>query len=451
MSISAAREGRCNRQIRCGRIILSATVTLCCLLQTGCMRDRYIDAIPVARVPREILKVQRRDDLKEISLLRLRQDTPENYMLGPGDTVGVWVRGVHGTDDESPPIHYPEDGNRPPAVGIPYPIREDGTISLPIIDPINVEGMSLVEATNAIRMAYIYPEPIIREGEESVTVSLIRQRKTRVMVIREEAGGVEGVSKRGTGQIVDLPAYENDVLRALSMTGGLPGTDAKNEILIYRGLYEAGVDADSVLSQICEDDCQDNCFCNEAPLPDPPSVTRIPLRYNPAAPPEFDQQDVILEDGDIVIIRSRDRETFYTAGVLGGGEYQLPRDKDLDILGAIAMIGGPLGETGTGVGALSGGAGGGGGFGGGGGRGRGGQQQFCQPTDAIIIRELPCGSQISMRVNLNRALQNPRERVIIQPGDVIVVRYTLGDEIGNVLLNLFQFNFLWGLGGNAFN
>lgn len=449
MFITAARGSRRRGFTRDRSMILPVAVTLCCLLQTGCMKDRYIDAIPVARVPREILQINRRDDLKDISLLRLRQDPPENYMLGPGDTLGVWVRGVHGTDDQSPPIYYPEDGNRPPAVGIPTPVREDGTITLPIIEPINVEGMSIVQATNAIRMAYIYPEPIIREGEESVEVSLIKQRKTRVMVIREESGGVEGVSKRGTGQIIDLPAYENDVLRALSMTGGMPGTDARNEIMIYRGLYQAGIDADAVLEQFCHDDCDDKCFCNEAPLPDPPSVTRIPLRYDPMNPPQFDQADVILEEGDIVIIRSRDEETFFTAGVLGGGEYPLPRDKDLDILGAIAMIGGPLGESGTGVGALaSGGGGRGGGLGGG---GRGGQQQFCQPTDAIVIRELPCGSQISMRVNLNQALQNPRERVIIQPGDFIVVRYTLGEEIGNVLLNLIQFNFLWGLGGNSFN
>ena len=32
----------------------------------------------------------------------------------------------------------------------------------------------------------------------------------------------------GTGQIIDLPAYQNDVLTALARTGGLPGTDAKN-------------------------------------------------------------------------------------------------------------------------------------------------------------------------------------------------------------------------------
>jgi len=70
---------------------------------------------------------------------------------------------------------------------------------------------------------------------------------------------------------------------------------------------------------------------------------------------------------------------------------------------------------------------------------------------AIIIRELPCGSQIAIRVNLNRALTNPGERILIQPKDVVLLKYTLGEEVGNVFLSLIQFNFLWGLGGNGFN
>ncbi|MEY3459572.1 MAG: hypothetical protein RL215_2729 [Planctomycetota bacterium] len=423
-----------------------ATVLICaCLLQTGCS-SRNIDAIPASRVPADLLAVDSKDKYKDISLLRLRQDPPETYLLGPGDVLGVYIKGVLGDEEQLPPVHYPEDGNRPPAVGYPVPVREDGTVALPIVDALSVNGMSIVEATNAIRMAYIYPEPILKEGEESIIVTLIQKRKVRVMVIREEAGGQQGVSKRGTGRVVDLPAYENDVLHALSETGGMPGTDAKNEIMIYRGMYQSGVDADAILSMVCQSDCEDPCFCSEAPIPDPPNVTRIPLRFNPAAPPQFRQEDVVLDEGDIVIIRSRDEETFFTAGVLGGGEYPLPRDKDLDILAAIALTRGPLGSIGSGVGAVGGG-GGGAGMGGGGGRGG---QQYCQPSKAIIIRELACGDQIAIKVDLNKALRDPSERILIQPRDVIVLQYTLEEEIGNVFLSLIQFNFLWSLGGNNF-
>ena len=187
-------------------------------------------------------------------------------------------------------------------------------------------------------------------------------------------------------------------------------------------------------SSQCQDQCVDPCFCDERPIPDPPYVTRIPLRYNPANPPTFTKEDIILHEGDIVIIRSRDTETFYTAGLLGGGEHPLPRDKDLDIIGAIAVAGGSLGSTGTGIGAI-------GNRGGGGGGGGGGRQQACQPSEAIVVRELPCGSSISMRIDLNQALQDPSQRILIKPNDVVILRYTITEEIGNVLINMLQINY----------
>ena len=414
------------------------TMSMVSTLMTGCST---ISAIPVSRVPREILAAERKDDFVDISMLRLRQDPPEVYLLGPGDVLGVYIRGVLGNDQELPPVHFPEDSNRPPAIGYPVPIREDGTLALPIVDPIKVGGMSLVEATTAVRNAYSYPRQIIKEGEEQIIVTLIQQRKIRVQVIREESGGKDGVSKRGTGHVVDLPIYENDLLHALSETGGMPGTDAKNEVMIYRGMYADAVSADSILNDLCSSqchgDCDDPCYCDERPIPDPPYVTRIPLRYNPATPPTFTKEDIILHEGDIVIIRSRDEETFVTAGLLGGGEHALPRDKDLDIIGAIAIAGGSLGSTGTGVGAIGGRGGQGAGGGGGGWQGGG----ACQPSEAIVVRELPCGNSISMRIDLNKALQDPSQRILIKPNDVIILRFTLLEEIGNAALSIFQVNY----------
>ncbi len=421
-----------------GRLTILHLSVVCFMAATGC---QTIEGVPVSRVPAELLRTDLKSKYEDISLLRLRQDPPKTYLLGPGDVLGIYIKGVLGNEAELPPVHYPEDSNRPPAIGYPVPIREDGSLALPFIAPIRVDGISLVEATELVRSAYTRQgSEIVRPDRDQIIITLIRKRAIRVLVIREEGGGKEGVTKRGTGHVVDLPAYENDVLRALSETGGMPGTDAKNEVLIYRGLYSDAVNYDQLVNNLCQDNCQDPCFCNEAPLPDPPNVTRIPLRYNPANPPVFTQQDVILGEGDIVIIRSRDTETFYTAGAMGGGEFPLPRDKDLDIIGAIAIAGGPLGNSGTGVGSI-----------GQPNRGSGRNSTNCQPSQAFIVREMPCGNSITMKVDLNRALQNRGERVMIQPGDVIVLRYTLTEEISNALLNLVQFNFLLnGLQGGGF-
>ena len=63
----------------------------------------------------------------------------------------------------------------------------------------------------------------------------------------------------------------------------------------------------------------------------------IPLRLGPGEVPQFKPQDVILNDGDIVVVESREREVFYTGGLLGGGEYPLPRDYDIDVLTAMSI------------------------------------------------------------------------------------------------------------------
>lgn len=443
-------------------------------LTTGCtsfLGSHGVTGIPVSRVPQALLNAQRKDDFEDISLLRLRQDPPEFYALGPGDVLGVDISGITSIDPSVaaalnensdagltvalPQVHYREDSDLPPAVGFPMAIREDGTLALPYVQPVSVEGMSLVEATQAIQNAYYGGEqPILKlkdgvAADGKVSVTMIHRRTVRVLVIREESGGAADVTKRGTGAVVDLPAYENDVLHALSETGGMPGLDAKNEVIIMRGLYEQGMNYDNIMSQACVQnchDCEDPCFCDERELPDPPNMTRIPLRFHPTRPPTFMQEDVLLSDGDIVIIRSRDRETFYTAGLLGGGEFPLPRDKDLDVIGAIALAGGGIGQGSTGISAL-GRAGGQGGFGGGGGGQGGANSGFCQASEVLIVRDLPCGNQITLKVSLDRALTNRSERVLIQPGDIVLLRYTLKEEIGNLVLGLLP-SYLIGNGLN---
>jgi len=419
------------------RVAVSLPMLVCLASIVAVSGCQSISAIPVSQLPRPMLDGDRKDDFIDINMLRLRQDPPDFYALAPGDVLGLHVPNVLNAGvDESvlPQVHFPEDGNLPPAVGTPIVIREDGTVALPFIDPVNIDGMSLVEATDAVRTAYTKSENPIARDDAQVILTMIRRRTTRVLVIREEEGGRDGVTKRGTGHIVDLPAYENDVLHALSETGGMPGTDAENQVYIYRGMMQDGMNYDHLLSNLCVENCQDPCFCNEAPVPDPPNVTKIPLRYHPSRPPTFTDEDILLTEGDIVIIRSRDRETFYSAGLLGGGEHLLPRDKDLDVIGAIAIAGGPIGSIGSGIGGVGSGQNGNG----------GGRNGYCQPSEVIVMRELPCDNQIAIKIDLNKAIADKSERILIKPGDVVLLRYTVHEELGNLVLNLLQFNFLFG-------
>lgn len=389
------------------------------------------DAVPANKVPGIVL-ARPRSEMQDISLSRLRQTPPEHYQLGPNDVLGVYIENVLGKSDEPPPVHFPEKGERDPSIGYPIPIREDGTIALPYLAPMKIEGLTLEQATSRIRKAYTQDQQLLPEGKDRIIVTLIKRRTYRVLVVREESGGKADVTKRGDGHLIDLPAGENDVLHALNMTGGLPGTDAKSEILVVRDDGNMGARYDEVVSSIKLS--RQPCACPPI-IPDAPNVTRIPLRFHPDQVPTFKESDVILNTGDIVMIQSRDQEKFYTGGVLGGGEHLLPRDYDLDILGAIAIAEGPLGSTGAVLSASQ-----------RGGMGGGGRQTGpLPPSQAIIVRKLCDGSQIPIKVDLNRALTDSSQRVLIQPNDMIIVRYTCAEEVINTALGLIQFNFLYGL------
>ena len=84
------------------------------------------------------------------------------YMLGPRDILGIFIEGVLGRVEESPPVHFPDQPNLPPAIGYPIPIREDGTLSLPLIPPINCTGLSLAQTEYEIRKAYTVNRAILQ-------------------------------------------------------------------------------------------------------------------------------------------------------------------------------------------------------------------------------------------------------------------------------------------------
>jgi len=164
----------------------------------------------------------------------------------------------------------------------------------------------------------------------------------------------------------------------------------------------------------------DPCVC-PPDLPDDPSILRIPLRLPPGEVPQITDADVELHDGDIIYIESRETEVFYTGGLLPGGEFPLPRDYDLDVLGAMALAG-----TGA-YGQIQGGGGGllGSGIG------------QVPPGRLYILRKTRCNGQIAIEVDLTEAINNPRSRPLIQAGDTLILQYRCEEELLNFGLGTF--------------
>jgi hypothetical protein len=157
---------------------------------------------------------------------------------------------------------------------------------------------------------------------------------------------------------------------------------------------------------------------------------RIPLRMRPGQQLQFRPEDIILETGDIVYIPAREADVFYTAGLLPAGEYVLPRDTDLDVVEAITRIGGPINSGGVSTTNITGtlllpGLG------------------NPSPSLVSVVRKTPGGGQVVIRVDLNKALVDRRERILIQPRDVIVLQERPEEGLARYLGETFQFNFVY--------
>lgn len=581
-----------------------------------------------------------------IDLSYLRQQAPAEYMVDSGDVLAIYIESVLGQRAQ-PQINQPLDTTRPPTLGYPLTVRDDGTLSLPLIQPISVRGKTIPQIERDIRYAYTIQRRLLLPGQDRILVTLHKPRQHRILVIRQEiqsdilsgvsvSGGALGTAKKGTGHVVSLPAYKNDVLNALVQSGGLPGLDAENVVYIMRGRRAGPAPAQPAPpnqqqqlrptfgqpnpvmqpryqptpmqqqhqpvqlpggplpqpgygplsstrpterndSELASDDglivraqspdtaqafpvghgryssgiqqvgyrtgpsnpadqfstggreqltplstqqvmdlayhkvsssavgrvvqvpfqklfnrgggvSQAGCSTCQTPTMSPqmmhpapqmaPQVTqqfqpqmqpqfrqpasqtqwqqpacwsnvrqiakggycnqqnsiRIPLRLEEYETINFCEQDIILEDGDIVFIASRDNELFYTGGLLGGGEYSLPRDRDLDILEAIAIAESNNNQQGPGAGssALN-------------------SDVSISPSEAIILRKLPNGTQVPILVDLYRARTRASERINIQPGDYIIVQYTKMEAVGAFIERHILESALFGVAASQFN
>ena len=423
---------------RAAKLFRRTVAGLACVVSVGgCSTlTQPIEGIPADRLPDRFF-AEPKNDLVPVDISLLSIEPPRDYQIAGGDILGVYIEGVlpfnpPDQPPEPPPINFPqEESTLPPSIGYPIAVQDDGTLSLPLIEPLEVEGLTLEQIRDAIREKYI-DEDILRPEKARPIVTLIKERTYDVIVVREDGGGngrgglsvqnlgaqfIRGGSDRSaSGGLVKLPAYQNDILHALVETGGLPGLNAKNEVKILRASRANQRMRAQFMRQwsaaynkaLCEP-----CAC-PPPLPDDPTILRIPLRVKPGVVPDIDESDVRLEDGDIVYIESRETEVFYTGGLLNGGEYPLPRDYDLDVLGAIALAGGVIGGTASQYGGAI-------------GRGVDG----VPPGLLYVLRDDGCGGQVAIEVDLADAINDPRERPLVKPGDTLILQYKCEEQLLN--------------------
>lgn len=414
-----------------GRLtILLALLTTVSL--TGCTAlFSPIDTIPASRVPAQFLAEPQANKVP-IDASRLRQPKPEFYTLDTDDVLAVFIEGVLGDLDAAPPVNFPPpDSDLAPSIGFPVPVRDDGTMSLPLVQPIPVRGLTIQQAEALITRAYRDgPTPILTD-ENRIIVTLFRERTHRVFVVRQDNSLAQrGQQFQGIGRssvitdrsdlssrgfVLQLPAYKNDLLNALSQTGGLPGVNAKPEVRILRGDRLDLARRDAQLAEFYRTSRPEQFPYGILPtVPDSTNAITIPMRLGPGEVPTFRPEDIVLRDGDIVYVDTRETDVYYTGGLLGGGEFPLPRDFDLDVLAAVSIAGQGIagaGQTNSGFGGAS--------------------VAQSQPTELIVLRRLPGDRQLNIRVDLNDAINDPRQRILIKAGDTLVLRFKPQEELIN--------------------
>ncbi len=139
----------------------AAAAGLMVTAMTGCTTlTQPIDGVPAERVPPEFF-AQPKNDLVPVDISLLALEPPREYQIGPDDILGVYIEGVlpfnpPNSPPAPPPVNFPDaESTLPPSIGYPIAVQEDGTLSLPLIEPLQVDGLTLEQVRDAIRDAYI--------------------------------------------------------------------------------------------------------------------------------------------------------------------------------------------------------------------------------------------------------------------------------------------------------
>ncbi|MBX9628818.1 MAG: polysaccharide biosynthesis/export family protein, partial [Gemmataceae bacterium] len=259
---------------------------------------------PVRRLPAEVLG-RPRGPLQPVPLTALRRTQPPAYRVDTGDVLTVFAEDVLGVRGPVPVTPNPNPaGPTPAAQGYPLTVQSDGTILIPEVPPVPVRGMTVPEIREAIVKAITVDKKLIVPGKERVTVDLLQPRRVRVLVVRDDAP----VPSPEGGFSLLLEGDRNDLLEALTRTGGLPGPGAKPDVTVRRG---AG------------------------------AAAHVPTRVRPGEPLAVTEADITLHDGDTVHVEARCPELYTVVGGGGCGQHPLPADGELRVVEAVARAGCP--------------------------------------------------------------------------------------------------------------
>lgn len=254
------------------------------------------------------------------------------YQVGAGDVLEIRMTGLR----EDP---YAE-------TGLIARVHEDGTISLPVVGRIEVQGRELGAVEEAIIAAHV-PD-VVRDL--AVFVQLTGPENTTVLV--QGAASAPG--------LVRLPQNERNLLYALAEAGGF-GSQSTGRVW----LKPIRPERQDVLYDL--NDVND-------------------LRRALLGPP--------LEPGDVLLVETAENSAIYISGLVNRpGPIMIPPQSTLSVVRAISAAGG--------------------------------LREYIDVKEATLVREMPDGEQVHVKLDLGDMLKGRAPDLALKPGDVLQLPHTL--------------------------
>jgi polysaccharide export outer membrane protein len=323
-------------------------------------------------------------NVRTADLGRLSMPTAASDVLEPQDVIDVTIA----------------SGLEPAGQVAPTPVRldDEGVATLALVGPVRLAGLEPFAAEEAIAKASVgrglYKAP-------QVTVTIRKKAINRVTVI----GAVE---KQG---VQELPRGQSTLLAALVAAGSLnksAGTVIevrRHALAVSRPTAEGEAMAGGV-----QGDVRPAAAFSDAgepsPLPQPDTFMRIDLAdLDPAS-----GRDVQLRDGDIVRVETRDPEPINVIGLVRKpGQYEMPVNKQLRLLDAIALAG----------------------------------ERSNPWADKIIVKRHVRGEKepVVIRTSLAAAKHDDASNIRLAPGDVVSIEETPQTTMNYLITNIFRFGF----------
>ncbi len=331
----------------------SLAVALACL--AGCS-----SAIRPKNLPPE-LQAPPPNDVQNVDLTRLTSFAVSKDLVQPGDVLEVTI--LSGYTEGHP-------------LTSPVRVKDNGWASVPFVGDVEVAGLDLTGAQQAIRTAAV-TRNVYRDPH--VTVTMKQKKTNRVTVLGP------GVERPGT---FELQAGSSDLLAAIVAAGGLT-PEANSDIEIRRPGQYVNVQTPSGRPDKLAEQFPGQQVAFNQPVYQPPQSTRVNLISASQS-----GQGTPLSDGDVVMVGRRDPEPIHVLGLVKKpGKYELPANKELHVLDAVALAGGLDSSV---------------------------------ANKIYVIRRVPGATEAKViQVGLNKAKFDAQENILLAAGDVVSVEQTL--------------------------